>query len=176
VLVIPLPFVARTLFIPLRGDCEMWKPVLPRPRPSAQRKMNLQNEYDVTQQNTRGMHRWPLQDGCADRLVVRRGQRISSISLKEVDWISSARNYVELHVQDEVLKSRSTLEEVAALVRAQRFLRINRRTVVNLERVEMVNAISNCAIRIRLRGGACLSVSRRYSPRVRNVLEKLGNL
>jgi len=148
---------------------------LPIPRPGAQNTMNLQNEYSIAVPNIRGTQSWPLQDGCADRLVVRRGQRISSVVLKDVQWITSARNYVELHLGDEVLKSRTTLATVAALVRQRRFLRINRRTIVNLDCVKVGKASSNGPIRIWVTGGTELSVSRRYSARVRDVLESFGN-
>lgn len=170
----PLPFVSRS-FRPAALRLRMWKTSLPLPRPGEQLKMNLQSD-SITQQNTPGMRRSPLQHGCVDRLVVRRGQRISSISLKDVDWISSARNYVELHLRDEVLKSRFTLANVEALLPPRQFLRINRRTVVNLASVEVVKASSNSTIRISLIGGTELNVSRRYSARVRNVLKNIRDL
>lgn len=146
------------------------------PRPGAHRKMNTQNEHRTMQQQAAGVNGSSPQDGGVDRLVVRRNQRISSIVLKDVDWIGSARNYVELHLRDEVFKSRYTLAKVAALVPARQFVRINRRTIVNLASVEMVKAGSNGTIRIRVREGTDLSVSRRYSVRVRDVLKNFLNL
>ena len=138
--------------------------------------MNLQNEHTISQPPAGGMQPWQPQESCLERLVVRRNQRISSIALKDVDWISSARNYVELHLRDEVLKSRSTLAKVAALVPPRQFLRINRRTIVNLECVETAKVGSSGTVRIRMSGGTELSVSRRYSARVRNVLENFRSL
>jgi len=138
--------------------------------------MNLQNEYRIAPQNTGAIENSVLQDGCVNRLVVRRKQRISTIVVREVHWISSARNYVELHLRDEVLKSRSTLAKLAALVTPKQFLRINRRTIVNLASIEGAKAISNGTIRLRISGGTELVVSRRYSVRVRDVLEKFWKL
>lgn len=146
------------------------------PRPSTHRKMNLQNEYSFAPENTRAMQSPVLQGGCVDRLVVRRKQRIVSVVLREVYWISSARNYVELHLRDEVLKSRSTLSKVAALVPAGRFLRISRRTIVNLEFVEVAKINSNGTIRIWVSGGTELSASRRYNACVRDVLKTFRKL
>lgn len=146
------------------------------PRSGAHREMNTQNENRMTQQQAAGENGSSRQDGCVDRLVVRRNQRISSIVLKDVDWISSARNYVELHLRDEVFRSRYTLAKVAALVPARQFLRINRRTIVNLDSVAMVKPSSNGTIRIRIREGTDLSVSRRYSVHVRDVLKKFLTL
>lgn len=135
--------------------------------------MNTQNEHRTMQQQAAGVNGASRQDGCVDRLVVRRNQRISSIVLKDVNWISSARNYVELHLRDEVFKSRYTLAKVAALVPARQFLRINRRTIVNLESVDLARTTLNGTIRIRVSHGPELVVSRRYIGRVRDVLEKL---
>lgn len=138
--------------------------------------MNTENEHRIVQQQAAGVNSSSPQDGYVERLVVRRKQRISSILLKDVDWISSARNYVELHLRDEVFKSRYTLAKVAALVPARQFLRINRRTIVNLDSVAMAKLSSNGTIRIRVREGTDLSVSRRYSVHVRDVLKKFLTL
>src|SRR6185312_15304016 len=114
--------------------------------------MSLQNEYSIAPEDTSVMQNSVLQDGYVDRLVVRRKQRISSVVLREVYWISSARNYVELHLRNEIVKSRCTLGKVEALVPAGRFLRINRTTIVNLESVEVAKVSSNGTIRIWVRG------------------------
>lgn len=140
------------------------------PMPSAQENMNAESEYSIAKEQATGTRSWPPEQGGVERLVVRHRQRISSIILKDVDWISSARNYVEFHHRNEVLKSRSTLAKVAALVPSKQFLRINRRTIVNLESVEVAKSSSNGAIRIWISGGTELVVSRRYSARVRNIL------
>lgn len=132
--------------------------------------MKLESEYSIANEQATGTRNCPRQNRCVDRLVVRRGQRISSIVLKNIEWISSARNYVELHHRNEVFKSRSTLAKVAALVPPKQFLRINRRTIVNLESIEVATASSNGTIRMRVSGGTELVVSRRYSDRVRDVL------
>ena len=138
--------------------------------------MDPQNEYTIALEDVGARQSSPSWDGSVERVVVRRNQRISSISLKDVDWISSARNYVELHRCGEVFRSRSTLAKLAAVVPARQFLRINRRTIVNLRAVASAHINTSGTIRIRIGDCTELSVSRRYTARVRDVLNNLVNL
>ena len=138
--------------------------------------MSPQEEHESAQRHTGLIESWPSRDFCTERIAVRRNQRVCFVSLKDVDWIRSSRNYVELHQGDEVLKSRSTLARVAALVPERQFLRINRTTIVNMEAVDLERTSLDGTIRIRVRQGRELVVSRRYSRRVREVLKKLVKL
>lgn len=146
------------------------------PRASGQSNMEPQNQYTIGREEMGARQSSRPLGGSVERLVVRRNQRISSIDLKDVDWISSARNYVELHRQGELFKSRSTLAKVARAVAARQFLRINRRTIVNLTSVEVAQTSTSGTIRIRLNDGTNLCVSRRYAVGVRGVLEKFAIL
>lgn len=143
------------------------------PRASGQSNMDPQNEYTSALEDVGARQSPSPWDGSIQRVVVRRNQRISSISLKDVDWISSARNYVELHRRGELFRSRSTLAKLAAAVPARQFLRINRTTIVNLCSVASAHISTSGTIRIRISDGTDLTVSRRYTARVRAVLEEL---
>ena len=136
--------------------------------------MNPQGEHGIAQQHTGLIESWPSRDFCMERIVVRRNQRISSVCLRDVDWIRSSRNYVELHHGDEVLKSRCTLTTVAELAPARQFLRISRTTIVNLEAVDLARTSLHGTIRIQIRHGSELAVSRRYTRMVRDALEGLA--
>ncbi|MFW6079788.1 MAG: LytR/AlgR family response regulator transcription factor, partial [Gemmatimonadota bacterium] len=69
------------------------------------------------------------------RLVVRSRGRIRLVDPDEIDWIESDRNYVRLHTGDRTHLLRHTLGGLAERLDPERFVRIHRSTLVNLDRV-----------------------------------------
>src|SRR3989442_1061297 len=71
----------------------------------------------------------------ADRLLVEDDGRSFFVRTADVDWIEAAKNYVRLHVGDRTHLLRSTLTALEQRLDPERFRRINRSAVVNLDRV-----------------------------------------
>lgn len=108
----------------------------------------------------------PANDRPIDRLLVRKRRRWVVVRLEEVDWIEAAGNYVRLHVGAESHLHRQTLADLAARVDSSRFVRIHRSAVVNLDRVVELRGERSGHYEVLLRGGARLSMSRRYRRQV----------
>jgi len=88
------------------------------------------------------------------------GQRLS---LADVQWLSAADNYIELHVPPRSWLERVTLAE--ALQRpgwAARFLRVHRSHAVNPAHVVRVERLGSGEAVLTLTGGETLRVSRGY--------------
>lgn len=96
------------------------------------------------------------------RLPIRRNGRIEVLDLEEVDWISAAGNYVELHTDGRRLLHRITLKQLAERLDPTRFARIHRSTVVNLERVRDLEPTPQGDWKLDLDTGDRLRLSRRY--------------
>lgn len=93
------------------------------------------------------------------------------LRLADVQWISAADNYVELHLPPRSLLERATLAE--ALARpgwAARFLRVHRSHAVNPAHVQRVERLGSGEAVLTLSCGATLRVSRGFRP----VLEAWG--
>jgi two-component system LytT family response regulator len=101
-----------------------------------------------------------------ERLVVRSGQEMVFVAVRDVDWIEAADNYVELHVGTQVHLLRETLSSVERRLSPAAFARIRRDAIVNLERVRAVRPAEDGDFEIVLRDGRTLALGRTYRARV----------
>lgn len=100
--------------------------------------------------------------GRLQRLPIRRNGRIEVLDLGEVDWISAAGNYVELHTRGRRLLHRITLKNLADRVDPRQFARIHRSTIVNVDRVRDLEPTPQGDWKLSLDTGDRLRLSRRY--------------
>jgi two-component system LytT family response regulator len=97
-----------------------------------------------------------------DRIMVKSAGRIYFLRLEEIDWIEAAGNYVRLHSgQDEHLL-RETMNGLESKLDGQKFLRIHRSTIVNLERVQELQPLFHGDYVVILKNGTQLTMSRNY--------------
>lgn len=85
------------------------------------------------------------------------------LRLADVQWISAADNYIELHLPPRSLLERATLAD--ALARpgwAARFLRVHRSHAVNPAHVQRIERLGSGEAQLTLSGGVMLRVSRGY--------------
>jgi len=103
------------------------------------------------------------------RLLVRKGGRLVVVRLDEVDWIEGAGNYVRLHVGTASFLHRRTMTALAERLDPERFVRIHRSTIVQIDRIEELRPTPSGTYSVRLQGGATLSLSRTHRRRVLRV-------
>jgi two-component system LytT family response regulator len=101
-----------------------------------------------------------------ERLVVRSGQEMVFVAVRDIDWIAAADNYVELHVGPQVHLLRETLASVERRLSPAAFVRIRRDAIVNLERVRAVRAGEDGDDQVVLHDGRTLRLGRSYRARV----------
>ncbi len=85
------------------------------------------------------------------------------VRLADVQWLSAADNYIELHLPPRSLLERATLAD--ALARpgwAARFLRVHRSHAVNPAHVQRIERLASGEALLTLTGGEVLRVSRGY--------------
>jgi two-component system, LytTR family, response regulator len=99
-----------------------------------------------------------------ERLLPRDGDRIVVVPVAEVDWIQAAGNYVELHVGNRSYLLRSTLTALEERLSPEKFLRIHRDTIVQLDRIGHIETGGPC--RVVLRDGTARAVGRNYLARL----------
>src|SRR5436309_2022562 len=98
----------------------------------------------------------------ADRLLVEDAGRSFFVRTADVDWIEAAKNYVRLHVGDRTHLLRSTLAALEQRLDPERFRRINRSALVNLDRVRELQPWFHGDAIIILHTGTRVTLSRRY--------------
>jgi two-component system LytT family response regulator len=107
-----------------------------------------------------------------DRLLVRNGSGMQVVPVSEIDAVAGAGVYVALRVAGRELLHRASLTELGAEL-GMRFVRIHRSTIVNVDAVVRVEALSHGEFELTLRHGERVRVSRTY----RHALEQtLGSL
>lgn len=107
----------------------------------------------------------------ADRLVVKSGGRLFFLRTDEIDWIEASGNYVRVHVGAESHLLRETMASLEAKLDQDRFLRIHRSRIVNLERVKEMQPWLNGEYVVILTTGVRLTLSRGYREKLQ---ERLG--
>jgi two-component system LytT family response regulator len=100
------------------------------------------------------------------RLLVKDGERMFFVPIEKIDWLEAEGNYVRLHCGREAHLVRATLSGMEEQLDAQRFTRIHRSTIVNLDRVKEVRPWFAGDYLVKLHDGAELRLSRRYRDRL----------
>src|SRR4051812_36490854 len=106
-----------------------------------------------------------------DRLVVKSGGRLFFLRADEIDWIEAAGNYVRLHVGNQSHLLRETMNAIEARLDSERFFRIHRSRIVNVERIQEMQPWLNGEYSIVLRSGVRLTLSRGYRERLQERLK-----
>jgi len=98
----------------------------------------------------------------ADRIVVREKGRIVLVKTREIDWVSSERNYVLVYAGKTVHTVRETINAIEATLDPARFRRIHRSTIVNIDRIREMRPQQNGSYRVILDNGTELTASRTF--------------
>jgi DNA-binding LytR/AlgR family response regulator len=96
--------------------------------------------------------------------------RIRVLDVDEIDWISTEREEVLVHVGEGAYPIRRTLFELEARLDPARFFRAHRSAIVNLDRVQEIIPWFKGSHRLRLTTGAEVDLSRRRARALRELL------
>ncbi len=106
------------------------------------------------------------------RIVVKDGARVHIIPIERLDYAEAQDDYVSLHSQGKSYLKEQTISSLEAALDPERFVRIHRSTIVNLERVEKIEPYAKDSRIAVLSDGAQLPVSRAGYERLRALLDK----
>jgi two-component system, LytTR family, response regulator len=96
----------------------------------------------------------------AERLVVKSGGRLFFLRADEIDWIEAAGNYVRLHVGPTSHLLRETMNAIEGRLDPEKFFRIHRSRIVNMERIKELQPWLNGEYAVVLQTGTRLTLSR----------------
>ena len=109
-----------------------------------------------------------LPENQVDRLAIKDGTSTSFVSIRDIDWIDAAGDYMCVHVGNQTHIMRTTMKELESKLDASVFQRVHRSTIVNLERVEKVSSHMNGEYYLTLIGGSTLKMSRSYKNKIKH--------
>lgn len=102
------------------------------------------------------------------QIVARSVGEMECIPIAEVLWLSSASNYVELHLAKRVVLHRMTLSAIEKLVSPKEFVRVHRTTLVRIDQFQKIKVVGDGSHSLTLVCGAEVAVSERHIEQVRS--------
>lgn len=102
------------------------------------------------------------------RLAVPIGSRLRFIAAADIDYITAAANYAEIHAGGHAFALRETMASLEARLDPRAFLRIHRSRIVRLAAIEDIEPLASGQFVVRLKNGTRLTSGRSY----RQLLQK----
>jgi two-component system LytT family response regulator len=106
--------------------------------------------------------RHTVQYQTVDLLPVRYDRKVVFLKFDDIDWIQAADNYVTLQVGKQSHLLRGTLNSIELRLPADKFVRISRFRIVQIDRIKELDLLVSGDCRARLHDGSKMMVSRRY--------------
>jgi two-component system LytT family response regulator len=111
-------------------------------------------------------------DGQPEVILVKSGFKQVATRVREIMFVEAARNYVRIHLETgTVLKSRVPIDRLGLHLGRQRFLRIHRGCLVNVDRIRALTSLLGGRLLLTLSDGSKVTVAR---DRRRFVLGEIG--
>jgi len=106
-----------------------------------------------------------------DTLIVRSVGRIQLIPVAQINWLSTAGNYIELHLDNQVILHRVSLSYLEKHLPDDDFIRIHRTAMVRLSQVSEFLTLADGQYAVILKSGDKVNVSQTHKERL---LTRLG--
>ena len=97
--------------------------------------------------------------------------RVVVVDWQDVDWIAGADNYVTLHIGPRELLLRQTLASVERQLDPERFTRIHRSAIVQLDRIASWRPATHGDAVVVLNNGVMLTLSRTWRARAERLVK-----
>ena len=104
------------------------------------------------------------------RFAVRSGERTLFVPADDVDRIEAFQNYVQLHVGETTHLLHVPMNTIESVLDPERFLRIHRSHIVNVQRISQLWSLAHGQYVIELRSGQRLQSGRTYGDKIRRAL------
>lgn len=95
-------------------------------------------------------------------LLIERGNHMDVVPIDEIDWIEAADNHVIVHVRGERHRYRRTMDQAVERLPSDRFARVHRSAIVNLDRVRQVHPWFHGSSLLVLADGSRVATGRQY--------------
>ncbi|MCI0442337.1 LytTR family DNA-binding domain-containing protein [bacterium] len=107
-----------------------------------------------------------------ERLVIKASGRVFFLKTDEIDWIEAQGKYVSIHSGKDEHLVREGMNTLENELDPRKFVRIHKSTIVNIDRIEQLQAWFHGDYRVILKNGTMLTLSRRYRQKLDELLGK----
>lgn len=105
-----------------------------------------------------------------EHIAIKESGEITRVAINSIEWVDAAGDYMCIHASNETHILRRTMKELEEELNPQRFQRIHRSAIVNLDQVEKLCSRQNGEYHLVLRNGKELKVSRSYKDRIKKLI------
>ncbi|WP_435275766.1 LytR/AlgR family response regulator transcription factor [Psychrobium sp. nBUS_13] len=105
-----------------------------------------------------------------ERLLVKKLGKEFIVNVKDIEWLESSGNYVNLHSKGRIYPMRATLTKLILQIEEQGFCRVHRSAAVNMSCIDSITPTGNGDSEIALVSGKKLNLSRRFKEHFKLVL------
>jgi two-component system LytT family response regulator len=116
------------------------------------------------------LEHWKPDGNRQERLVFKTGGRVLFVRVGEIDWVEADGNYVQLRAGGATHQLRETISGLEAQLPADRFMRISRSAIVNLDRIKELQPMFYGDYAVILQNGTRLTLSRSFRDRLEHLL------
>lgn len=95
-------------------------------------------------------------------LVVNKGRTIVWLKVSEVDWMQSARNYIDVHAGGQTYILRNTLSKMEETLEGRMFARIHRSYMVNRASIDGIHKNRDGSALVKMKDGSELPCGRAH--------------
>jgi two-component system LytT family response regulator len=138
----------------------------------AKSEVVLRNNTNVNQKLLSMLEHIESHKKSLDRILVKSAGKVFFLKFDEIDWVESAGNYVKLHVGSESHLLRETMSEMERKLGDEKFVRIHRTVIVNLDRIKELQPWFNGEYIVILNNGIKLTASRGYKKKLSEVFQE----
>ena len=138
----------------------------------ARERIRLQQEDDLDRRLRALLEDVRGGRGYLQRVTVPSGHRSVFIRTEDIDWIEAERNYIRLHVGGRTYLLRENLSRMESALDPEKFCRIHRSTIVNIDRIKSVESLFRGEYLLVLHDKTELTSGRSYRPNVHRLMGK----
>jgi two-component system LytT family response regulator len=107
----------------------------------------------------------------SDRLVIKSPGQVLFVNMADIDWIEAADYYACIHIGEQTHILRRSLQDLERDLGEERFARIHRSIIVNLNRVSGLETQSDGESAVILHSNVRLRLSRRFRKRLQERMQ-----
>jgi len=105
-----------------------------------------------------------------ERFPVRGPRHLYFVHSADIEWVEAAANYVQVHAGGRVHFIRDTMTAFASKLAPDKFIRVHRSVIVNVDRIQRIEPRGHGDYLITLRDGTQVASSQAYNERLREIL------
>jgi DNA-binding LytR/AlgR family response regulator len=105
------------------------------------------------------------------KILVKSNGRLLIVSSSDIDWIEAWGDYVRIHCKDTSYIVRQKIGDLETRLDKQRFLRIGRSAIINIDRIKEMEPLNHGDYLITLYDKTQLNLSRNYRDRLSTMFD-----